>query len=267
MRATMGGLLTLAAGVLLRLYVIDDSTTQPFLVLLSITAGLWFVGAVLVLAIKEKEGATDGGRSALEEASAGLRLVHEKPGFRTFIVARALLLSVNLAVPFYTLYARRLTGGQIGGLGLFVIAVGLAEVLSSPFWGRFSDRSSRTVMMTGASLAAVVGISILVMGALPEAWQTAVVLAPVFLLAGFAQAGIRLGRKTYLVDGSPELERPLYVAFSNTIIGVLTLIGGALGLLAEAFGLRLLLIVLVVLTALGALVCWRMPEAEKMTAV
>jgi hypothetical protein len=267
MRATAGGLLTLTAGALLRLYIVDGSATRPFLVLLSITAGLWFVGAVLVLAIEEKEGATAGGRSALEEASAGLQLLQEKPGFRTFIAARALLLSVTLAVPFYTLYARRLTGGQISGLGLFVIAVGLADVLSSPFWGRLSDRSSRTVMMLGASLAIVVGVSILVVGALPEAWKTASLLAPVFLLAGFAQAGVRLGRKTYLVDGAPELERPLYVAFSNTIIGVLTLAGGALGLLAEAFSLPLLLIVFVVLTVLGALVCWRMPEAEKMTAV
>jgi hypothetical protein len=266
MRATVGGLLTLVAGVLLRLYVADGSTTRPFLVLLSITAGLWFVGAVLVLAIREQEGATAGGRNALEEALAGLQLVREKPGFRIFILARALLLSVKLASPFYALYARRLTGGQIGGLGLFVIAVGLAEVLSSPLWGSFSDRSSRTVMMLGASLAVVVGVAILIVGALPETWQTASVLAPVFLLAGFAQAGVRLGRKTYLVDGAPELERPLYVAFSNTIIGVLTLAGGALGLLAEAFSLRLLLIVYVALMALGALVCWRMPEAEKMTA-
>jgi Na+/melibiose symporter-like transporter len=267
MRATVGGFLTLVAGVLLRLYVADGSTTRPFLVLLSITAGLWFIGAILVLAIREKEGTTAGGRNALEEASAGLRLVRAKPGFRTFIIARALLLSVQLAGPFYALYARRLTGGHISGLGLFVIAVGLAEVLSSPLWGRFSDRSSRTVMMLGASLAVVVGVAILVVGALPETWQTASLLAPVFLLAGFAQAGVRLGRKTYLVDGAPELERPLYVAFSNTIIGALTLAGSVLGLLAEAFSLRLLLIVLVVLMALGALVCWRMPEAEKMTAV
>ena len=263
-RATAGGILTLIAASLLRLYVADEASVRPYLILLVAAAGLWFIGAALASAVEEEDGATEGGRNALEEARAGIRLLWDKPGFRSFIIARALLLSVPLAIPFYTLYARELTGSQLRGLSLFVIAIGLAEVLSSPFWGRFSDRSSRTVMMLGGSLAVVVGIAALALKALPAGWQTPLVFAPVFLVVGFAQAGVRLGRKTYLVDGAPGAERPLYVALSNTVIGVIILLSGAFGLVAEVFGVEILLAIFVGLTALGVLACWRMPEAEQM---
>jgi hypothetical protein len=266
-RATLGGILTLIAGLLLRLYVSNTSSLTPYLILFGLTGTLWFVGAVLAAAITEEEGATEGGRNALEEARAGIKLLGEKPGFRQFILARALLLSVKLSVPFYTLYARQLTDGAIGGLSAFIVAVGLAEVLSSPFWGRFSDRSSRTVMVSAGVLAVLVGITAIGIGIMPESWHTPLLLAPIFLLVGFAQAGVRLGRKTYLVDAAPELERPLYVAVNNTIIGVLTLASGAFGLVAQLLNVRALLILFVLLTALGALACWRMPEAEHMTAV
>ncbi len=121
-------------------------------------------------------------------------------------------------------------------------------------------------MILGGSLAIVVGIAALALGALPEGWQTPLVFAPVFLGVGFAQAGVRLGRKTYLVDGAPGAQRPLYVALSNTIIGVIILLSGTLGLVAEVFGVEILLAVFIGLTALGVLACWRMPEAEQMAA-
>jgi predicted MFS family arabinose efflux permease len=264
MRATSAGILTLCAGLLLRSYLAEKSSVLPFLLLLGITAILWFIGASLAAAVDEKEGATSGSRNALEEARSGLKLVRSRSGFRGFIIARALLLSVSLAIPFYTLYARQLTDGKVGGLSLFVIAIALAEVLSSPIWGRFSDRSSRKVMMSGGALAVCAGAGALALGSLPASLHTPFALAPVFLVAGFAQAGVRLGRKTYLVDGAPEEERPLYVAVSNTLIGVLTLTSSVFGLIAQAFGVRILLFIFLALIVLGVGMCWRMPEAERM---
>jgi MFS family permease len=265
-RATVGGMLTLIAGLLLRLFVASETDIQPFLILLGATAVLWFIGAGIAAMISEEDGATSGARNAFKEARAGWRVLRQAPGFRKFIITRALLLSVKLAVPYYALYARRLIDGHIGDLSLFVIATGLSEVLSSPFWGRYSDRSSRTVMMWGGLLAVVVGILALAIGLLPTAWQTPFALAPVFLLIGFAQAGVRLGRKTYLVDAAPKTERPLYVALSNTLIGLVTLTSGVLGLLAQLLGIRFLLFLLVLVTACGVFVCWRMPEADQMVA-
>lgn len=263
-RATTGGILALGAGWLLRTHVADAVALTPYLILLFIAASLWFGAALLFAAIEEEDGATGGGRNALQEARAGYKLLREVPGFRRFIVARALLLSITLSVPFYALDAKALTDNRTSSLGIFVIAASLAQVLSSPFWGRFSDRSSRTVMMLGGGLAAGAGTLALVFGSLPVPWQNTYFYAFIFLLIGFARAGVRLGRKTYLVDGAPADERPLYVALSNTIIGALTLAGGAFGLVAEAFGLRALIAMFVILALAGVLVSWYMPEANQM---
>jgi hypothetical protein len=263
-RATAGGLLALGAGLLLRNYVADASALTPYLLLIVVASVLWFVAALFFAAIQEEDGATEGGRNALTEARAGLSLLREVPGFRRFIVARGLLLSITLSIPFYALDAKTLTDNTASSLGIFVIATSLAQVLSSPVWGRFSDRSSRTVMMLGGGLAVVAGIMALLFGVLPLSWQTAVLYAAIFLLLGIAQAGARLGRKTYLVDAAPADDRPLYVAVSNTLIGVLTLAGGAFGLISAIFGLRVLLAIFIGLAFLGVIASWLMPEAGDM---
>ena len=265
-RASVAGVLTLGAGALLRLYVSDASALTPYLILLGVAAALWFVGVGFALAVTEEAGATDGARDPLEEARAGWHLLQEKVGFRRFILARALLLSVRLAIPFYILYARDLINGSISGLSVFVIATGLAEVLSSPFWGRFSDRDSRVVMMAGGLMSIVVGAATLALIWLPTAWQTPLVLAVAIFLIGVGKSGVRLGRKTYLVDGAPEENRPTYVAVTNTLIGITTLASGSLGLIAEFLSVRALLVTFLALIALGVLVAWRMPPAEQMAA-
>jgi hypothetical protein len=263
-RATIGGLLALGAGILLRTYVAAENTLTIYLILLLGAAGLWLLAVLLFAAIDEAQGLTQEERTMFEEARAGLALLRQVPGFRRFVIARALLLSVTLSVPFYALDAKALTGSGGGNLGVFIIAASLAQVLSSPLWGRFSDRSSRMVMILGGGLAAVGGSLALLFGGLPAAWQSPYLYGLIFLLIGMAQAGVRLGRKTYLVDGAPEAERPLYVALTNTLVGLVTLAGGALGLVAQAFSVRLLIAIFAVLALLGALASWHMPEAEKM---
>jgi hypothetical protein len=263
-RATAGGLLALGAGLLLRIYVADANSLMPYLLLIAVASMLWFVAALFFAAIQEEDGATEGGRNALTEAKAGLSLLREVPDFRRFITARGLLLTVTLSIPFYALHAKALTGSTASSLGIFVVATSLAQVLSSPVWGRFSDRSSRTVMMLGGGTAVVAGVAALMFGRLPVSWQNAYLYGAIFLLLGMAQAGVRLGRKTYLVDAAPAEARPLYVAVSNTLIGALTLAGGALGLISTFFGIRILLALFIVLAFLGVAVTWQMPEADDM---
>lgn len=263
-RATLGGLLTLAAGSILRLYVADSQSLVPYLILIALAAMLWGIASVCFAAISEYEGATEGGRNALSEVSAGLKLIREVPGFRRFIIARIFLLSIELSLPFYALFARDVVGASIGGLGVFVIANGVSNIFSSPVWGRFADRSSRGVMFVSSILAAATGAMALLIGQMPAHRQGVFVLAPLFLLIGFSQAGLRLGRKTYLVDGAPDNDRPLYIAVSNTLMGVVTLFGGGLGLLVYSFGIRSVIGVLIILALVAAAVCRTLPEALEM---
>jgi MFS family permease len=104
----------------------------------------------------------------------------------------------------------------------------------------------------------------LVLAWLPAGDLTAWVYALAFLLAGMAEGGLRLGRKTYLTDGAPPDERPLYTAFANTAVGVLALGGGLLGLLADLATPAAAIVAVSLLAAAGAYLSWRLPEARDM---
>ncbi len=263
-RAAIGGGLTLLAGLALQYGPGESAGTEVFILLVVAAAALWAFAALLFAAMEEEPGATGGGRSPWRELEAGLALCRDVPGYRGYLATRALLLSVELAMPFYALHGREVLGGEVAALGLFIVTVGLASVLSSPFWGYFSDRSSRTVLALSGLLGAAAGVVALLIAAAPEPLQSSWLYTSVFILIGIAEAGARLGRKTYLVDAAPADERPLYVAFSNTGIGLLAIAGGSFGVIAQVFGINTLVVLLIALGIAGAGAAWWMPEAERM---
>ena len=265
-RATAGGLLALVAAAGLRFWLQEDESLLPYVGLLLAAAVLWLLGSLFFAAIREVEGATEGGRNALEEARAGLRFLRSEPAFSRFVLARAFLLAAQLAAPFYALQAQRVTGVEAGNLAVLVMASSLAAVLSSPFWGRFSDASSRRVMVAGGVWTFLTVVLALSTEALPTDGLGLVLFGLVFFSSGFAVAGVRLGRKTYLVDGAPEVERPLMVAVANTAVGGMYLVAAVFGVMADWIGVAAVLLVLGAMAAAGTAVAWRLPEAEELVA-
>jgi len=262
-RATVGGALALAAGAWLTLTAGEDEPIMFYAALLAFAALLWFVATTLFALIREEAGATDGGRNAIEEARNGWRLLSEQRDFRNFIIARSLLLGVPLVVPFYSLFAREL-GAGLAGLGLFVMANSLAMVLSSYFWGRMSDRSSKSAMGWGGLIGVAAAVIALALGWWLDLGYTAWWLAAIIFITGFAQAGTRMGRKTYLVDAAPENERPLYVAVSNTLVGIIFLGSSLIGLLAALIGVQGVITAFTLMMLAGSVMAFRLPDPENM---
>lgn len=153
---------------------------------------------------------------------------------------------------------------QAQDIGLLVLAVGVSQIGSSPFWGRMADSTSKQVMARSAQIATGAVLLALCLSLLPiYSLQYAGYLL-VFVLIGLAESGVRLGRKTYLVDAVPAGERPTFTAFSNSVIGVLAVCTGVAGLVAQWLGATVLLLVIGLITLAGAWACQRMPEAEAM---
>jgi hypothetical protein len=268
-RAAIGGGLTLIAGAVMRLVLGEEAGLPPFLMLIGGAAVLWALSAWLFAAIPEPAGEPGEGRNPVDELRRGFGLMRHQPGYAKFLGARALLLSVELATPFLALYAQAQTGDGIGVLGYYVFMVGLAAMVASPFWGVFADNSARTVMIQSGLIGAGAGVLALALpfwageGWLGDVWVSWA-YGGVFLLIGIAEAGVRLGRKTYLVDGAPEDERPLYVAFANTGVGLLAMAMGGLGLVTTFVGTEGTIVVLSVMGAFAAIASWVMPEADRM---
>jgi MFS family permease len=142
--------------------------------------------------------------------------------------------------------------------------LGPANLVSSPVWGRLADRvSSRRVMiLAGVVGVATAGVAVAFDVTLGSGLP-ALAYAPVLFAAGMGIAGVRLGRKTWLVDFADAPRRPLFVAVSNTLIGGVTFAYGGFGFVGDAVGIRSMLGLLGVLAAAGAAAAWWMPEASE----
>jgi MFS family permease len=233
-----------------------------FALLLLAAAGTWLLAVALFAAIVEAPGATQGGGNALVAALQSLSLLRSDVELRRFVVARALLLSVALAPPFYVLLAQQRSAG-VTGLGLLIVASGLASSLSAPLWGRMGDRSSRRVMVIGAAAAGGLGLAtwMLETAGLPlmdSPWT----YAGLFLLIAVFHSGVRLGRKVYLVDMATQDSRSAYVAISNTVIGAAMLAGGAVGLVADLLQSAAVIALLGVVSLFAAFYIARLPEVS-----
>jgi hypothetical protein len=260
--ASAAGFATLVLGLYLTLADLEDAGIGVFVALLAAAAGLWWLSALAFAGLREQPGATEGGGNAVTEALGSLSLLWQNRGFGHFVLTRALLMSTALALPFYVLLAESATSGSFVTLGLLILATGLASALSAPIWGRASDRSSRGVLVLSGLIAGVLGVGLALLSWADQAqalggW----VYAVLFFVLGVSHCGVRLGRKTYLVDMATHENRAAFTAVSNTAIGVLLLVGGLFGLLAQMAGTEAAILGLALLSLAGAFSAWRMPEA------
>lgn len=259
--ATVAGLVTVGVGLALWQGMGADAGVGLYAWLLAGAAALWLLGAGVYAAIREEPGETDGGGNAIRQAVARLNLLATDPPFRRFVLARALLLCSALTAPFIVALAYEQTSAAALALGLFVIADGLADLLSAPFWGRFADASSRRVMVYAGLAAALVGIALVaVVHLLPGLAGQAALYPAFFFLLAVAHAGVRMGRKTYVVDLASGNQRTDYVAVSNTVIGAVLLLTGLIGALTAVVPVTGVILLLSAMGLAGAWLSARLPE-------
>lgn len=239
----------------------DEAVNGTVLAWLLFGAALaWVAGAAVYVGIREPAG-----KPAPVDDSGWLRhawqmLVQDAP-FRKFVIMRTLLLVSALSPPF--LVALAAAGGVgLSGLGPFVIAQGLARMIGGSYFGRLADRSSRKLMAAGALVASLLIIAVLVLGRLPALEGSVWLYSGAFFLLALIHTGVRVGRKTYIIDMADPDQVTDYVAVSNTVMGFLLLVTGAVNAALALLGSDVALGFLALLGIAGFLVARSMPEVS-----
>jgi hypothetical protein len=230
--------------------------------ILALASLLWIAASGIFWTIRERPGATEGGKSGFRETLGRLELLRTDPDFRRFVWVRALLVSTALVAPYYVTLGRESSGGG-NLLGLFVLASGLAAALSSGFWGRFADRSSRSVLVTSALLASTLGVVVFLLQLAGVLSRFTWIAPAAYFMLSIAHGGVRVGRKTYLLDMASGVRRTDYVAVSNSLIGIVLLMAGALGFLAPLVGPGGMLVIFSLLGFAGAWGGRGLPEVQE----
>ena len=194
------------------------------------------------------------------EVVRGWALAVQYAWFRTFLVSRVFFLSVELAMPFYTIHAATYHMSTPHILSIFVTATSAGTAIGALLWRKLVRRSIRYTI-AGASLtagcSALMAIGFDLYGLAGNPW----VYASTIFFLSFGIGGVQSGRYLYLLAMSSEKDRPYMVALADVVAGIGGIIfAGVLGLLAQLQSVLFSLTILVALNAISAYLALRMHE-------
>ncbi len=273
-RGRVNGIATVASGVValslgLALRLLGGDVGPGLLATLLVAAALaWVLALAVYTRVREPDEDPEVGAEGSDAGSDGgwagpaWRLVRDDAAFRRFVLVRGLLLVSALAPPFLVSASADSGDAPLSGLGSFVVAAGLASVLGGRVSGAAADRSSRTLMAVGAAVASVVVLAVAGLLALGGGTAPGWVLATAFFVVSLVHVGVRVGRKTYVVDMAAGDRRTEYVAVANTAMGVLLLVVGAATAGLAVLGVTVALTFLGGLGLVGVLAARTLPEVS-----
>ncbi|MFX0539131.1 MFS transporter [Ornithinimicrobium sp. Y1847] len=269
--ATASGAVAITFGLAIRAFGGDDASPLVLAGLLLAAAVAWVLALAAFAGIREPEVDSEDLVSRTDDqpswVSQSWQLLRDDQPFRQFVLARGLLLVSALSPPFVVAMAAQAGGHSLAGLGPFVIAQGLAGLIGGRIAGRLADRSSQKLMVWAAALASLVVLAYLLLERIPDVRDAGWLHPAVFLVLALAHVGVRVARKTYVVDMAGDDRRTTYVAVSNTLMGVLLLIVGGLSSALALLGADVALAFLAVLGLIGAWISHRLPEVSKSVTV
>ena len=292
------GLVAITLGLAIRLLGGEDLDAGALALLLAAGALLWTLSAAVYASVREPAGEgrrrddaasgtatgsdddndnadNDKVRSRPAEADTrstswfaeAAQLFRDDPTFRKFITVRGLLLVSSLSPPFIVSMSVAAGTGALTGLGGFILASGVAALIGGRIFGRMADRSSRLLMTGAAAAASVVAVALVVVVSLPgfDGGSTvgAVVFVGAYFLLTLLHSGVRVGRKTYVVDVAEGDTRTAYVAVGNTTMGLILLVVGGISSALALLGVQWALVFLAVLGLIGAASALTMPEVSR----
>lgn len=247
-RATeLAGAFTLAVGLILS-FVPNDLPRWALAALLFGGALTWALAAVVFRRIDEPEAepaAKDG--QSLAEMWA---LVKGDTDLQHFLLVRSLMLVTALSTPFIVVLAGH-QGADLTGLGAFVIASGGASLVGGRISGLWSDRSSKRTMAWAAGIASTVIVALVLSARAFGPGVNAWVMPLGFFLVNLAHTAVRVSRKTYLVDMAAGDKRTMITGASNTVMGVVLLVVGAISSAVALLGPQAALLFLAVVGYAG----------------
>ena len=247
-RATaLAGAFTLAIGLLLT-FLPNNLPQWTIAALLAVGALTWALASLVFSGIDEPEAepeSNDG--QSMKEMWA---LVKGDRDLQKFLVVRSLMLVTALSTPFIVVMAGD-EGADLTGLGAFIIASGGASLLGGRVSGKFSDRSSKSTMAWAAGVASTVIVALVASARLAPSAVNAWVMPLGFFLVNLAHTAVRVSRKTYLVDMADGDKRTMITGASNTVMGVVLLVVGAVSSAIAVLGPQAALIFLAVVGYAG----------------
>ncbi|MEO8394114.1 MAG: MFS transporter, partial [Chloroflexota bacterium] len=190
-----------------------------------IAAGIMVISFFCLASTREPDAppAQEKTRSTRDFWNALLEILRRDKSFRIFIGVRMLSQVAAVGSAFFTVYAVRHFGMDVGTAGIMTGVLLLGQSISNPLLGWLGDRTSHRLMFALGILLAGAGAAVALF-APSLTW-----FYLVFALAGFANASLWTTAMAMSVEFGEEEERPYYIGLANTLIAPATILAPLLG--------------------------------------
>ncbi|EPD70148.1 hypothetical protein HMPREF1219_00581 [Corynebacterium pyruviciproducens ATCC BAA-1742] len=255
----VSGLIAVTVGIAIR--ALGHSLSLGFLALLVAAGGVcWLLASLVFTRIDEPtdEGGQQG--SSKGWAAEAWELLSTDRAFRRFVIVRSLLLASSLSPAFIVQLSSR-SSNLLAGLGSFIVASGLASLIGGRVSGALADKSSRNTMSYGALATSIALLAIVAVSYVDAIAAWALPIG--FFIVTLIHTGVRVGRKTYVVDMGEGDQTTKYVAVANTAMGFILLFFGAVSGVIALAGARAALVALALVGIAGFLTARSLPEVSK----
>jgi len=195
-----------------------------------------------------------------------LDLPRRDGNYRRFLTMRLLLMAAEIATPFYIIYAKRALSVPVSMVGVYLTGSTLASFASNLLWGHISDqRGNKLLLVLSNSLGLFIPLVALSIVPLADLLPGLRELAPglfalVFILSGGSKSGALIGNMNFLLEIIPPDDRPIYIGFANTVMGIAVLASSVGGLIVDLVGFTALFSLALAFYALALLLTLRLQE-------
>ena len=265
-RRFAGGLFGLGAGVVVRA-ILGSETGLVFPGkygwLFVLATAVTLLQVVTFSLIVEPPEAVDTRRVPLKEQfRRALRLPIRDGNFGRYLGTRVAIVAAALALPFYTVYARRVLDAPEGMVGVYLMGMTLAGVLSNLVFARISDRWGNRLVVRLAALTALLvpATALLVVFAPGLGAARVIIFGLVFVLQGIQVSARVIGGTNYLLELTPSIERVLYIGVAHGVLGVVFFMSPVGAAIVDTLGFVPLFVVALIAGVVAILISTTLEE-------
>ena len=275
-RALVGSVGGFLAGFLVSAMLGDRGPNYPwnFSALLALSGVIFGFAWAAFIRIPEPPSETlRANHSLARQLRVSRDLLRHDGNYTTYLCVRICLAFVEIATPFYALYAIDALGIKTSLVGTYLSMMTFAAFVANPFWGRLGlRRGSHVVLRISCSLgivAPLLAIGLPLIGTATGQAHTplfAYIYGLVFLVNGITSTGSSVSFQAYLLDMAPAESRPTYIGLTNTVRGTMDFLTIAAGQAVDVWGYSRVFLAAAALIAIGALLSFRLKASQGTSA-
>jgi MFS family permease len=256
-RMGIGGMAGIGASFFVR-WILDANSSVPFPQNYGILIFCFFVGASIGIflfnfirePIQEEVLPIN---PFFDQIKRSIQILKVDKNFLRFVLMQSSQIWSGAAIPFYAIFVQSELGGSKAFVGIYLGVVTFTNLICNAILGNLSRKIGyKNIMIISIIAGLTMSAGALALGLLAgplhfSAQFASYYLIPIFILSGIRRTGMAIGSDSLLLYIVPPNERSLYIGFSNSLMGLVLLSAGLSGVIMEALGFPLLVILTILL--------------------